>query len=521
MRERSELSGYTLVKRIGAGGMSTVYEAIDPAGERVALKRMSPGLVGDPQARLRLQREVAMMQRVSSPHVSQILDVEFDDDVFIVTELIDGPTLEEEVADNGCFAGQDLIDLATELSQALHAVHAAGVLHRDIKPSNVMIGESGVVLIDFGISQAVGATRLTQAGSIAHTPGYVDPRIIAGSEPDEAADWWALAAVIGFAAAGHSVFHGTPMAIMNHVLHGQPDLSGIDPHVAHIIAAALDPDLEFRMSFDDLIDALVDPARFRDDDATRIVPVYVSDDVVAETADEPRVTEDSVPPTMVDSYLPDPELTLESEVVPEAEEILRDPFARLPHYRLLWILMVCSLAILASWNVAIAGGTSALLFFIFSIVGNLWERAQYRAQRGKTGWLPLIIRFPFVALHAGLLLIVGGAVGCLAGFGTAWVLSRLLDDSQIAGPHVLFMLSMLVTQVLLWRIDWGRNARVGWNATIRELTPSRAYYVFWCAIGLVAVVGAVIMVTTMPVGGYQLDLFGIYSGDPQSIKFNF
>lgn len=90
MREREELSGYRLLKKIGYGGMSTVFEALDPSGERVALKRMNPGLVGDPVMRERLLREVSMLQRVSSSHVAQILDVELDDDVFIVTELIDG-----------------------------------------------------------------------------------------------------------------------------------------------------------------------------------------------------------------------------------------------------------------------------------------------------------------------------------------------------------------------------------------------------------------------------------------------
>lgn len=206
MREREDLSGYTLIKRIGFGGMSTVYEAMSPSGERVALKRMNPGLIGDDSGRARFLREIAMLQRVSNPHVAQILDVEIDDDLFIVTELIDGPTLEQDVIDSGVFTGTDLVELAQELADALRSIHRVGVLHRDMKPSNVMIGEQGIVLIDFGIAQAEGATRLTQAGSVAHTPGYVDPRIIRGEVPDEAADWWALAAVIGFAACGHPIF---------------------------------------------------------------------------------------------------------------------------------------------------------------------------------------------------------------------------------------------------------------------------------------------------------------------------
>lgn len=428
MRERAQLSGYTLIKQIGSGGMSTVFEALSPAGERVALKQMSPGLVGDVAMRERFIREVSMLQRVSSSHVAQILDVELDDDVFIVTELVDGPTLEADVNENGVFRGQDLVDLATELAQALRAVHAVGVLHRDLKPSNVMIGESGVVLIDFGISQAVGATRLTQVGSVAHTPGYVDPRIITGSDPDQDADWWALAAVVGFAACGHPLFHGTPAAIMRQVLEGQPDMTGMDWRVAKILKASLLADVTLRLPFDQMVEALADldndlqagsEGEFAsdddefasdDDDFASDDDEFASDDEGGHRDERTQViTMDQTVPTLIapasgpfidsaiianqdgDSegyrtafdiddreYSGDQEagsgLGAYGEQSEESGELSSRPMGRA---RLLALLALLGLSVTASWDIVITASIAGGAFLIFALSGSCISATRY------------------------------------------------------------------------------------------------------------------------------------------------
>ncbi|MBM7824621.1 putative Ser/Thr protein kinase [Arcanobacterium pluranimalium] len=262
MRQRTEIGGYRIVKRIGFGGMSSVYEAIDAGGARVALKLMHPAIAADPASRDRLRREVAMLRRVRGPYVAQVVDAEIDDDeVFIVTELIDGPTLEADVREQGRYENDDLLALGEELADALDSIHEAGVLHRDLKPSNVMIGPQGPVLIDFGIAQSGDDTRLTQTGSLAHTPGYCDPRVLRGGDPDAQADWWALAAVLAYAATGRPPFgKGQAAVVMHRVLTMPPDLDGVDAPLSFAFAAALDPDPQRRISFDELLSVVRDPA---------------------------------------------------------------------------------------------------------------------------------------------------------------------------------------------------------------------------------------------------------------------
>jgi len=203
VREQTTIGGYRLIKRIGSGGMSTVFEAEDGAGDRVALKLFHPGLLAEESGRSRLRREVAMLQKVRGPFVAEVVDAETDEaEAFIVTELVDGPTLEQDVADSGVYDGGDLADLARRLGEAVESIHRVGVLHRDLKPSNVMIGPKGPVLIDFGIAQLGEDARLTMPGSLTHTPGYCDPVVLNGGDPNPQADWWSLAAVVAFAATG-------------------------------------------------------------------------------------------------------------------------------------------------------------------------------------------------------------------------------------------------------------------------------------------------------------------------------
>ena len=109
--------------------MSTVYEALDGGGDRVALKLLHPSIAADPNARDRLRREVRTLRQVTGPYVAQVIDAETEDDeAFIVTELIDGPTLSVDVSENGVFVGKDLADLAKGLAEALSAIHSKGVL---------------------------------------------------------------------------------------------------------------------------------------------------------------------------------------------------------------------------------------------------------------------------------------------------------------------------------------------------------------------------------------------------------
>lgn len=150
------VGGYTLVSRLGGGAMGTVWRVKDDGGQIYAMKILRDSFAeedaGDPgsaesreraTARERFRREGLALKRIDHPGVCQIVDMELDDSLaFIVTELVNGLNLRDDVRDNGPYAGEDLARLAEKLIDAVDAVHAAGIIHRDIKPTNVMISRA-------------------------------------------------------------------------------------------------------------------------------------------------------------------------------------------------------------------------------------------------------------------------------------------------------------------------------------------------------------------------------------------
>lgn len=252
------VGGYRLVRTLGAGGMGTVHEAVDGEGRHVAIKLLHPHIGADPQARRRLAREVALLHRVRDAGVARVLDAEVEDaEAFVVTELVEGPTLEEDVAHDGPFDAEELSVLAHGLADALRSIHAVGVVHRDLKPGNVMMSDTGPVVIDFGIAQVADDARLTQTGMVTGTPGYLDPEIIAGAEPGPGCDWWGWAAVLVFAATGRPPFgRGPTDAVLARVATGQVDTAGLPDGTARALTAALAARPADRLGPDDVLAAL-------------------------------------------------------------------------------------------------------------------------------------------------------------------------------------------------------------------------------------------------------------------------
>ena len=188
----SLVGGYTLISRLGSGAMGSVWRVRDDGGHQYAMKILRDSLSDDdsPQqqrdeltARERLRREAMALQKVRHPGVCGIVDMELDDALaFIVTELIEGKNLREDVRVNGRYVGDDLERLARKLIEAVRAVHAAGIVHRDIKPTNVMVSSTGPVLVDFGIAMGEGESHVTRTGLVMGTPGFIAPeRAAAGS----------------------------------------------------------------------------------------------------------------------------------------------------------------------------------------------------------------------------------------------------------------------------------------------------------------------------------------------------
>lgn len=236
----SKLGGYTVVREIGSGAMGAVYRAEDDGGHPVALKVLHRHL-DDPAARERLRREAAALQGLRHPAVARVLDAELEGpEAFIVTELVEGPTLEEEIDERGPLDSRDLFELADQLADALEAVHGTGVVHRDLTPSNVLIARSGPVLIDFGLAQGPGDVRATRTGFVMGTPGYLAPELLDGAEPGPDTDWWSWAAVLAFSGTGRAPFGVRPTElVLRRSRQGQADLDGLPPRTARALGAAL------------------------------------------------------------------------------------------------------------------------------------------------------------------------------------------------------------------------------------------------------------------------------------------
>ena len=183
MNQEDRLGPYRLLRRLGEGGMGVVHLAVDPQGRQVAVKMLRAEVAADDVARRRLSREVETMRRVRNDHIAEVVDADVTGlRPYIVTRYVPGRPLDELVKQEGPLDEEALIRVGYGVADALAAVHAAGVIHRDLKPANVMMIDGKPVLIDFGIAQAVDATRLTQTGMFIGTPGYLAPEIISGQE---------------------------------------------------------------------------------------------------------------------------------------------------------------------------------------------------------------------------------------------------------------------------------------------------------------------------------------------------
>jgi hypothetical protein len=259
----AEIGGYTILAPLGSGGMGTVYRAVDGGGTPVALKLLHPHVGADPSSRERLRREVVALQRLRHPGVAAVLDAEADStEAFLVTELVPGPDLAEHVRQHGPLDAAALHRLADGLRDALEAVHAAGVVHRDLKPSNVLVTADGPVLIDFGIAQSVDETRVTSAGFVVGTPGYLAPELVDGAEPTPATDWWGWAALLAFAATGRAPFGTRPLeAVLVRTRSGDADLAGLGPVTAGALWDALAAEPADRAEPEQVVAALAEAQR--------------------------------------------------------------------------------------------------------------------------------------------------------------------------------------------------------------------------------------------------------------------
>ncbi|MDA1236527.1 MAG: serine/threonine-protein kinase [Acidobacteria bacterium] len=220
LAEGALVGPYRVVREIGRGGMGIVYLAQDTRlDRRVALKALRPGLQAVEKQRERFRREAGMAAGLSHPGIATIYALEeWESGQYIVSEYIEGVTLADEL-ERGAVSLEAVLDIGMQVSAAVAAAHEKGVVHRDLKPQNIIRGTDGrLKILDFGLAIVCepdgGAhSRLTEAGALLGTPGYMAPEQLRGEAADYRSDLFALGIVLATAASGRHPFAGSTAAV--------------------------------------------------------------------------------------------------------------------------------------------------------------------------------------------------------------------------------------------------------------------------------------------------------------------
>jgi len=240
------LSGrYRLESKLGSGGMSTVYLAIDETLDRaVAIKLLHAEISDEPDQLERFRREARSAARLSHPNLVGVIDAGEDGGrPYIVFEYVRGETLKRRLQREGRLPVDEAVAYAIEIGRGLAAAHGRNLVHRDVKPQNVLIDPDGRARVtDFGIARSLEAHGLTATGRVLGTTDYVSPEQAMGEDVDERSDVYALGVVLYEMVTGDVPYHAeTQVAVaMKHVNEPIPDVFERRPDVSAAVAAVVD-----------------------------------------------------------------------------------------------------------------------------------------------------------------------------------------------------------------------------------------------------------------------------------------
>jgi serine/threonine protein kinase len=306
---KRQLGKYSLVRKIGSGGMSSVYKAIDQeTHEAVAVKVLPPGLDDAENFRLRFEREARILMRLRHPHIVPLLNFGVEEGIYyMVMPLMEVGTLRERLH-KGPIRPEEGANIIRQIAEALQFAHNAGMVHRDVKPSNILMDSEGNAwLSDFGTAYVRNATASLTGSSVIGTPQYMAPEQARGEPVSEKTDVYALGIVLYQMCTGQLPFDAdTPLAIaMKHTSEPLPRPTLINPNIPQEVGKVLIKALEKRPenryasaielseAFEHALELVYDPqaralkpgARRADDDTQDFVPG------VDESQDSTRIAE--------------------------------------------------------------------------------------------------------------------------------------------------------------------------------------------------------------------------------------